>query len=209
MTPIWVTFLVAGLGLMGTVGGVLITQRRADKRETAARKLESDREQQRWKREDAARTFEQRRDAYLSFYHANGQIGRRVHEYLVARIHGVDNVEPPPMWVPDAEEKLNALAIYGTQRVMDLANDAQAQYRKMAMEAEAWEPEQGTSPLDDRGDQWFAARHNMLQVMREELGIPQDETGELWTRDLPHFARYRAAAELNEAANLNRQSPPA
>jgi hypothetical protein len=203
MTPIWVTLLVAGLGFMGTVGGaiggVLVTQRSAEKREAAARQLESDREKQRWTREDAARTFDQRRDAYLSFYHANGQIGRRIHEYLVMRIHGVDDVEPPPSWMPDAEEKLNALAIYGTQRVVDLANEAQFQYRKMAMEAAAWEPESGTRSLDDRGDQWFSARHNMLQVMREELGIPQEETGELWTRDLPHFARYKAAAELNEA----------
>jgi hypothetical protein len=45
MTPIWVTLLVAGLGLIGTVGGaiggVLITQRSAEKREAAARQLEA------------------------------------------------------------------------------------------------------------------------------------------------------------------------
>jgi hypothetical protein len=123
------------------------------------------------------------------------------------RIHGVDDAEPPPMWVPDAEEKLNALAIYGTQRVVDLANEAQSQYRKMAMEAAAWEPQNGTRSLDDRGDEWFAARHNMLQVMREELGIPQEGTGELWTRDLPHLGRYQVAAELCPRQDSNLPGP--
>ncbi|WP_157896391.1 hypothetical protein [Mycobacteroides chelonae] len=195
MTPTWLTLLVAGLGFVGTVGGaiggVLITQRSSERREAAARLLESDRERQRQIREDAARTFEQRRDSYLGFYHSNGLAGRLVHEYLVMRIRGVDDAEPPPSWVPDAEEKLNALAIYGTQRVLDLAHEAQFQYRQMAIEAAAWTPEDGTKPLDRRGDQWYSARHEMLRVMREELGIPQDETGELFApRDLPHLARY-------------------
>jgi hypothetical protein len=39
-TPLWVPLLVAGLGLLGTiigtVSGVLITQRRSDRRELAA-----------------------------------------------------------------------------------------------------------------------------------------------------------------------------
>src|ERR1700720_4141159 len=88
-TPLWVPLAVAALGLLGTVvgaiSGVLVTQRRADKREVDAWERESEQERERWAREDAARTFEERRDTYISFYHANGEPGRRVHAYLVAR----------------------------------------------------------------------------------------------------------------------------
>jgi len=75
--------------------------------------------------------------------------------HLAGRIRGSD----------DAEEKLTALAIYGTQRVLDLAREAQTQYRKIAIEASDWKPEDGIEPLDRRGDQWEASRHDTLQAM--------------------------------------------
>ena len=73
-TPLWVPLVVAGLGLLGTavagLGGVWITQRRADKRETVAWDRQQERERAQWAREDAARTFEFRRSAYADFYQA-------------------------------------------------------------------------------------------------------------------------------------------
>ncbi|MBM4722856.1 hypothetical protein GS439_09075 [Rhodococcus hoagii] len=58
-TPLWVPLVVAGLGLIGTVvgaiSGVLITQRRSDKREDASWEREWDRERAGWEREDEAR----------------------------------------------------------------------------------------------------------------------------------------------------------
>jgi hypothetical protein len=200
-TPLWVPLAVAALGLLGTVvgaiSGVLITQRRADKREVEAWERESQRERERWAREDAARTFEQRRDAYIDFYRANGDAGREVHSYLSARVRGfqLKDEVAPSSWVPEAEEKLSALAIYGSQRVLDLAHDAQFQYRMMATEAREWKTEDGIGPLDRRGDEWSFARDLLLQAMRSDLGIPEDESGRsVSRRDLPHLARIAASA---------------
>jgi len=71
-TPLWLPLAIAGIGLlgtiMGTVTGVLIAQRRSDRREREIWQRERDREQQLWAREDALRNFEQRRDTYVSFY---------------------------------------------------------------------------------------------------------------------------------------------
>ncbi len=59
-TPLWVPLVVAVIGLVativGTIVGVIITQRRSDRREKIAW------ERERWAREDAARTFELRRE---------------------------------------------------------------------------------------------------------------------------------------------------
>jgi hypothetical protein len=60
------TIVVAIIGFVGTIvgtlGGVLITQWRSDARESSAWARESKHETDRWNREDAARTFEQCRD---------------------------------------------------------------------------------------------------------------------------------------------------
>jgi hypothetical protein len=71
-TPLWVPLVVAGLGLAGTIGGtiggVMIAQRRSDRREELNWNREREREKERWAREDVARTFDHRRDAYSDFY---------------------------------------------------------------------------------------------------------------------------------------------
>jgi hypothetical protein len=63
---------VAGFGVLGTLvgslGGVLITQRRSDKRDEKAWQREREREGDRWRREDQVRTFENRRSAYQELY---------------------------------------------------------------------------------------------------------------------------------------------
>src|SRR5665647_3462696 len=67
-TPLWLPLAVAGIGLLGTIvgtiTGVLIAQRRSDRREREAWQRERDRERQLWAREDALRNFEQRRDTF-------------------------------------------------------------------------------------------------------------------------------------------------
>jgi hypothetical protein len=70
--PTGVPPVVAGLGVLGaivgTLAGVLVTQRRSDRRERASWERERVRERELWVRDDTLRTFEQRRDAYADFY---------------------------------------------------------------------------------------------------------------------------------------------
>jgi len=66
--PWWVPLAAAAIALLATVVGVLITQRWSAHREDARWEREREQEREAWEREDAARTFEQRRQAYVDFY---------------------------------------------------------------------------------------------------------------------------------------------
>ena len=73
-TPLWVPLVIAALGLaasiIGSIGGVIMTQRRADRREELQWQRDREREQDDRAREDALRTFEQRRACYVDFEEA-------------------------------------------------------------------------------------------------------------------------------------------
>jgi hypothetical protein len=59
MTPIWVLLVVAGIAVLGTLGGVVVTHYTTLARERVAAG-----------RAEAARTFEHRRDAYVAYLKA-------------------------------------------------------------------------------------------------------------------------------------------
>lgn len=130
-TPLWVPLVVAGIGLLGTIigtiSGVLITQRRSDRRERSAWERERQRERELWVREDALRTFEQRRDAYIGFYTALRQMARAAYD------HGMGLSDPPDEkdegelpfeWNQDAFRKLEHLRIYAFPEVLVAAGEA-------------------------------------------------------------------------------------
>jgi hypothetical protein len=174
-TPIWVPLLVAALAVIGTVvgtiSGVMITQRRADSREKAAWEREMERERSRCPREDAARTFEQRRTAYVDFYQANVQAGQWVYSYVAARVRGDDDVESPRVWASVVEERLRVLEMYATPRVTALAHKAQTAYRRMALEARRPQGDDDDQ-LQERMGEWDAAASELLAAIREDLGVP-------------------------------------
>jgi len=88
MMPLWVA-LVGLLGtVVGTIIGALITQHHADKREADTWEREQQRERARWAREDAARTFEQRRTAYVDFYQASLEAADLFSRHVHARLYG-------------------------------------------------------------------------------------------------------------------------
>ena len=62
--------------IIGTVSGVLLTQRRSDRRELAAWERQREREHELWEREDALRNFEQRREACIGFYEMLREMSR-------------------------------------------------------------------------------------------------------------------------------------
>lgn len=66
-------FLGSIFGALAAFGGVMLTQRRSDRRDESAWAREREREHARWTREDAARTFELKREAYITYFDAVGQ----------------------------------------------------------------------------------------------------------------------------------------
>jgi hypothetical protein len=84
-TPLWVPLAPAGIAVAGTLGGglggVLLTQRWANRREDKTWQREREREQGRWAREDQARTFEHRREVFEDFYEAVKALARRAYDH--------------------------------------------------------------------------------------------------------------------------------
>ena len=130
-TPLWLPLAVAGIGLLatiiGTVTGVLIAQRRSDRREREAWQRERDRERQLWAREDALRNFEQRRDNYVSFYETLRETVLKVYD------HGMGLSAPPPdenegelpfEWNQKIGQKLQHLRIFASPEVLATADNA-------------------------------------------------------------------------------------
>jgi hypothetical protein len=180
MTPIWVTLLVVILGLTGTAGGaitgVVINQRQSDAREKAAWQREREREHERWAREDAARTFDMRRDTYVAFYGA----ADRYFEALFDRYRGLPFEDPDSLderrrqaWAT-LVGALETLSVYGSANVLPLAvaayNELNILTNKLG-EGKAVESE-------DLHQFWSAGRskiQELLNGIRLDLGIPAGE----------------------------------
>lgn len=175
----WVPLVVAVLGLtgtaVGTIGGVLIAQRRSDRRETENWVRESERERARWLREDEARTFEQRRVAYVEFFESLREMQRIAYNHgfgLEAYGGGQfeDGTELPEGWQTQTFRRLQHLQIYAMQRVADLASEAySATWR--------WGHAARYGVLDDRfhadEEQSDVAEMAILDAIREDLRVPE------------------------------------
>jgi hypothetical protein len=122
VTPLWVPQVVAGIGLVGTVAGtiagVLIAQRRSDRRELAMWQRGRIWQRDLWQREDALRNFEHRRDAYVSFYESLREMSRTAYD------HGMGLSPPPPEedaaelpfeWNMATARKLEHLRVYASR----------------------------------------------------------------------------------------------
>jgi hypothetical protein len=170
-TPLWVPLVVAIVGVLGTVGGaiggVLITQRRADKREADAWERELERERARWAREDAARTFEQRRAAYTDFYESLGMMMKRVKNHGTGL--GGDRVDRlPEGWDTPTFERFTRLELYASPNVAWLAINAWEITRSWGG-ATRW----GKADEEFQEDHGRAedARTALLDAIREDLGV--------------------------------------
>lgn len=119
-TPLWLPLVVAAVGIVGTLSGVWLTQRRADKREAIAWKREQERERDRWAREDVARTFEQRRSAYEEILTALRAYGIELNGLVPLKQGGAAFTSLPGF---NAVLKASdAVSIYGSPVVVDLAH---------------------------------------------------------------------------------------
>ncbi|MCV7307209.1 hypothetical protein [Mycobacteroides immunogenum] len=189
-TPYWVPLVVGVIGVLGTIigtiGGVLITQRQSDSREAAARRHELEREQARWAREDSARTFKQRSAAYVDFYRASVAAGELITIYSLGRRRGVDEDELPNLWEATVEE-LFTLQIYATPRVAELAGEARELYEQTVRAVLAWRidhDDEDGEKIDRIAERWELAVDKLLVAIRNDLGIPGDTPG----TSLPKFS---------------------
>src|SRR6266568_4922156 len=119
-TSTWLPLLVAALGIVGTVGGtvtgVVLTQRQASRRDAITWARERERERERWAREDADRTFSNRRDTYVDFYESLRDMAFLVYNFgmgLVEEPDGDDGRLPFDFQLPTFR-KLQHLRIYAT-----------------------------------------------------------------------------------------------
>ncbi|MEE3852781.1 hypothetical protein VZC37_20750 [Gordonia sp. LSe1-13] len=167
MTPVWVPLVVAALGFVSTVAGIVVTQMLAHRRESASWARETQREQERWEREDQRLTFEQRRIVYVDFYEALRRMT------LLAYNHGMDlgdstAAELPWDWQTEAAEACRRLEVYASPEVSAAALEA---YKN------AWSWGHGT--LRGRDDsQFYAAQElvdqaqiDLLQAIRADLHV--------------------------------------
>jgi hypothetical protein len=169
-TPLWVPLVVAALGLVSTVVGIVVTQIMANRRERQSWQRETDRERERWAREDQARTFEHRRAAYVEFYDSLRKTGLRIHE----NGYGLsdEGTELPFGWQTDMWEKLQHLELYASPRVALLAHETyDATYR--------W----GDKARHDRLDGTYFeneeasddAKGTLLEAIRADLRVPSNK----------------------------------
>jgi hypothetical protein len=63
----WLSIVLALTTVLGTLGGVIITQRASVRRDKEQWERTREMERDRWAREDALRTFEQQRSCYIEF----------------------------------------------------------------------------------------------------------------------------------------------
>ncbi|TGB36974.1 hypothetical protein [Mycolicibacterium peregrinum] len=172
-TPLWLALLVAALSPAGALFGVWLTQRRADRRDDATFSRELKRERERWQREDEARTFENRRVAYVEFYEAVRRMHVAVEDMALGHSEALS-----ADWQTDAWEKLQHLTIYGTLNISYVA----ARTFRITLE---WGHR--TAYRSYGADEYSAtevedAKAELLQAIRTDLRVP--DTAEL-TRTNP------------------------
>jgi hypothetical protein len=156
-TPLWLPLASAGIAVLGTLGGVLITQRQADRRE------------------DKARTFEYRREVYADFYKALQAMAR------LAYLHGIElNEDPPDDWYSEAFGELSRLSLYADRRVARAASAAYEAAWYWGMNSK--QSEQREAHVDDMLEvfnkgwgEYQDAERELLMLIREALSIPEGD----------------------------------
>lgn len=169
-TPLWVPLVVAALAVLGTLAGVLVTQRWSDRREAIAWTRDRQREQERWAREDEARTFEHRREAYIDFYVAVRALARTAYD------HGygfTDEGDLPEGWQDDAAAKLHRLDFYADRELASAASKAYGAAWSWGVYGKYDAPDD--PGFHERQQKYDDAELAMLVLMRNRLAIPEGD----------------------------------
>jgi len=150
-TPVWVPLVVAILGL----GGVLISQVLAGRREDARWQRERAREQDRWDREDSARSYEHSRAAYVAFF---TEYNERWNAIALAQMQIGPGSEPLEDYLNGLYDLASQVEVFGTREAGKAARDA---YRVLY----DWAYRGKEIPTD--------VLHPFQEQIRLDLGIPE------------------------------------
>jgi hypothetical protein len=188
--PLWVPLVVAILGLIGTAGGaiagVVITQRRSDARDMTAWQRERDRERERWAREDAARTFELRREAYIEFYAAvSRQLGdfclvysKRRHPAAMAATVAVPSEEINAD-VHRAQQKLHlygsSVVVVASGKIWKQVEETRGAFYMQGRSRDGATVEKFGAVISKNLEALEREEVELLRVIRVDLGIPAGE----------------------------------
>lgn len=157
-TPLWVPLVIAGLGLLGTLLGVVITQRRADHRETLQWERTRTQEREQWAREDVLRTFEQRSSCYIDFEEQLRLAALAVYE-AQSGIRAMLDED----WQTSAFQSLLRLQIFATQETTAAAVDAYDSLLRWA-EASDTNSYHAEATYDKAHDQYLASIRRDLRI---------------------------------------------
>jgi hypothetical protein len=175
--PGLLTGLVTGVIALS---GVVYTQRRATAREDARWDREREREQDLWAREDAARTFNVRRDAYLDFYKELRRTAETVFDASLESGPPLDREWQAQLW-----SSLLDLDVFASGRVRQAARsayyacwwwglgviDVREQREGDGKVARGDEGAHEGRGRDKDEEAYHAAHEVLLAAIRDELGV--------------------------------------
>lgn len=161
----------AALGIAGTILGVVLAQQQASKRDAVAWQ----RQQRQWERDDEARTFDHRRDAYVDFYEQLRDMA------LIIYNHGMGlSDEPDQVLLDGLPEGFQSSAFRSLQRLQIYATDAVALAASGAYST-CWR--WGSAATYGKDDDGFYARQEeydqaagaLLGSIRADLKVPNEQ----------------------------------
>lgn len=154
-TPLWVPIVVAGIAVIGTLGGAAFTQIWNSRNEARRWARETDRLREAQAREDKNRTYEHRRAAYVEF------------QQELDRLMGVLHFNKEPIHddrvFEELEHRWGPIRVYGTYEAEMLAY-------KCLDRLQEWgrHPDKG-----ELADDAYSVTIGYLSQIRKDLGVPE------------------------------------
>lgn len=165
--------VVAGIGVAGTltagIAGALVTWRLSNQREDKAWARERDREHEQRAREDEARTFEHRREAYLEFYVEVKALARTAYNHS----YGFTEAELSADWHEEAAAKLRRLEFYADRELAAAASKAYGAAWSWGVYGKYDDPE--CADFHERQEKYDEAELVVLMLMRNRLAISEGD----------------------------------
>jgi hypothetical protein len=157
-TPLWLPLAAAGLAVAGTLAGVIFTQVWNSRLEERRHAREADRLREAQAREDADRTYEHRRAAYVDFLQELERLQGNVRDFDPDVALDDDDVA-----FKGLSERLVAVRVFGTYEADLLARDCLDKLQRSALHPE------DTARFEDAVR---AGAEYLLQI-RKDLGVPR------------------------------------